>query len=470
MRVTGAGLVVALTLSLAAPGLRRRRTTYSRERRTAQAGVFQRLRGGVVIPRELVSPSDSLSDDYYDQRWQSYYPAVRRIWSQVLGISEATANKFLPHDDFYKVGGNPLMLTQVAYLLGMGINQANNNRTLARHTRIYGINQIREEQELEEQRQLREYKRKFDNPSKVVLDWPDYLLPLRYGSLLTLVNQNDDKEEESGVNDLLKKAIAAKSEGESRLQNLSSNIPEKYQSQGVLLSALESMGSKQLERKQQNAFNEMYPMLQRDIVERDLRSARYAEANLRFDSLGGIAVDGDGNIYVTDGDAHQVKKITKDKDGLYVVLATGTGRAQLADGSASCAMFDTPNDLTITPSGNIVIADAGNNCIRQLYRNGTVTTLAGSSHRGQRDGRGTRADFWYPTSVACDAKGRIFVADSRNCKIRIIQTDGEVTTFAGTGQFGNQDGYRLQASFKNPFDITADAKGTTIYVAQSIIG
>ena len=136
----------------------------------------------------------------------------------------------------------------------------------------------------------------------------------------------------------------------------------------------------------------------------------------------GVAVDEAGNVYFSSHD--RIQKISP--DGTVITLA-GSGSAGSADGAGTSASFRDPNGLAVDSSGNIYVADSGNNSIRKITSSGIVTTLAGSAGRGSADGTGTAASFNYPAGVALDASGNLYVADGGNNKIRKI-------TFPGGGQ------------------------------------
>ncbi|MGG1943808.1 NHL repeat-containing protein [Trinickia sp. NRRL B-1857] len=170
-----------------------------------------------------------------------------------------------------------------------------------------------------------------------------------------------------------------------------------------------------------------------------------------FNDPCGVFVDAAGNAYVADTGNHLIRKI--DASGNVTTLAATTH-------------FDFPNGLTVDASGNVYIADSGDNLIRKMDPNGNVTTLAGSSTGGAANGRGTAASFNFPTGLAVDASGNVFVADMGNNLIRKIDPSGNVTTLAGSGAQGSANGLGTTASFKSPRGLALDASGN-LYVADS---
>jgi sugar lactone lactonase YvrE len=181
-----------------------------------------------------------------------------------------------------------------------------------------------------------------------------------------------------------------------------------------------------------------------------------------FVHLSGIALDASGNIYATDYSNPRVHKITP--GGTMSILA-GSGSPGSDDDIGAAASFRTPGGLAVDASGNVYVADFGNNKIRKITPNGVVSTFAGGGPGTSTDATGIGASFWGPRAVAIDASGNVYVADSHNNKIRKIAPGAVVTTFAGTGLLGSADGPGATASFNNPTAVTIDASGN-IYVAD----
>ncbi len=185
-----------------------------------------------------------------------------------------------------------------------------------------------------------------------------------------------------------------------------------------------------------------------------------ASATARFSSPRNVAIDASGNIIVADGNNRRIRSISP--EGIVSTIA-GSGSRDFADGASATAKFDFPSGIAIDASGNIIITDGGNNRIRSISSDGTVTTIAGSGDDGFADGASATAKFDFPTGIAIDASGNIIVADFSNHRIRSISTDGTVTTIAGSGG-GFVDGASATAKFSLPRDVAIDASGNIIVV------
>src|SRR5690606_2485867 len=145
----------------------------------------------------------------------------------------------------------------------------------------------------------------------------------------------------------------------------------------------------------------------------------------RFSTLSGIAVDAAGTVYLADTGNHAIRAVSPDG---HVTTLAGTGRAGHRDGIGSDAAFDGPMGLALDPSGTLYIADAYNDAIRVLTPDGRVTTLAGGGGPGRSDGTGPSASFDTPTGLALHPSGDLVVADAGNGLLRGVSTRGEVET------------------------------------------
>jgi streptogramin lyase len=186
----------------------------------------------------------------------------------------------------------------------------------------------------------------------------------------------------------------------------------------------------------------------------------------RFNRPASVALDGVGNLYVTDFGNHTIRKITA--AGAVTTLAGLAGTPGTNDGTNTTARFNGPATLDVDTDGNVYVADFNNHTIRKVTPAGVVTTLAGlAGTAGTDDGTGIAAHFNTPIGVAVDSATNVYVGDSKNHTIRKITPAGEVTTLAGsTGQPGGVDGTGNAARFNDPHHVRVDS-ADNLYVADT---
>ncbi len=201
----------------------------------------------------------------------------------------------------------------------------------------------------------------------------------------------------------------------------------------------------------------------REIVKADSNADFLPFTSPEFTRPFGVTADNSGNVYVTDPGVNQVFKISL---AAGISILAGNRSAGSTDGAGSAASFNKPAGIAIDGNGNVYVADNGNNKIRKITVAGVVTTLAGTGNAGLADGTGTAASFNNPIGITVDGSGNVYVVDNGNNKIRKITANGAVTTLAGTGIAGSGDGIGSEASFNNPIGITIDKKGN-LYVTDN---
>ena len=138
-------------------------------------------------------------------------------------------------------------------------------------------------------------------------------------------------------------------------------------------------------------------------------------SNARFNYPQGITVDSVGNLYVADTFSSTIRKITA--AGVVSTLAGLAGSSGSTDGTGSNALFNYPSGIAVDTAGNLYVADSGNRMIRKITAAGVVSTLAGGNP-GSTDGTGSKAQFISPDGIAVDSTGNLYVADSGNDTIR----------------------------------------------------
>ena len=193
--------------------------------------------------------------------------------------------------------------------------------------------------------------------------------------------------------------------------------------------------------------------------------------NARFESPHGIGIDGSGNLYVGDTGNHTIRKVTS--AGVVSTIAGTTRMPGNTDGSGAAALFGDPVGVAVDGQGNVYVADGSSNTIRELTPAGTgwfVSTIAGQSGvAGTNDGTGTNALLNNPTGIAADLAGNLYVADSVNNTIRMISPQGSnwvVSTIAGQpGSSGSAGGLGPNAQFNYPAGVAVDGSGN-LFVAD----
>ena len=191
---------------------------------------------------------------------------------------------------------------------------------------------------------------------------------------------------------------------------------------------------------------------------------------------GGVAVDRRGNVYIADTFNNRVRKVDAFSGMISTFAGSGpteVGGARILEGDggpATEAQVYWPTDIAIDGS-DIYIADTGNQRIRRVDATGVITTFAGG--RGDlalvRDGiLATEAALWFPYGVAVDSKGNVYLADSGNNRIRVVNTSRIIDTLAGSrgGGFGD-GGPANQAQLNNPYGVAVDADGINVYFSDS---
>ncbi|WP_183557994.1 IPT/TIG domain-containing protein [Mucilaginibacter sp. SP1R1] len=138
-----------------------------------------------------------------------------------------------------------------------------------------------------------------------------------------------------------------------------------------------------------------------------------------------MTIDAKGNLYL--GENFTIRKITP--EGVVSTIA-GTGKIGSANGNGTAASFFNPGGMVIDKVGDLYVADYGNNLIRKMDISGNVTTLAGTVSPGFANGKGTAASFSGPVDLVLDKNGNTYVADLGNEIIRKITSDNSVTTFS----------------------------------------
>ena len=185
-------------------------------------------------------------------------------------------------------------------------------------------------------------------------------------------------------------------------------------------------------------------------------------------SPSGVAVDAAGNLYIADTANHRIREVT---NGMITTVAGNGTRGFSGDnGPATSAQLNYPSSVAVDSAGNLYITDPYNNRIR-MVTNGVITTVAGNGGGGQGfsgdNGQATSAQLNYPSSIAVDSAGNLYIADTDNERIRKV-SNGVITTVAGNGTYGfsGDNGPATSARLYHPGGVAVDSAGN-LYVADS---
>ena len=182
----------------------------------------------------------------------------------------------------------------------------------------------------------------------------------------------------------------------------------------------------------------------------------------------GLAVDAEGNLYIADSDSHRIRRVDADTGTISTIAGTGNGGFSGDGSTATAADLDHPAGITFDIAGNLYIADTGNHRIRLVDADtGIITTVAGNGAIGSAgDGDiATDASLNTPLGVAVDTDGNVFIADTGNNKVRTVSgSTGLIDTIAGDGTYGfyGDNGPGIDAAFSGPTDVAVDSDGNVV--------
>jgi sugar lactone lactonase YvrE len=187
-----------------------------------------------------------------------------------------------------------------------------------------------------------------------------------------------------------------------------------------------------------------------------------------LDGPRGLALDAEGNLYIADSRQHRIRRV--DVNGIITTVA-GTGEAGFSGdgGPAAAARLNQPTHLAFDASGNLIVTDLGNNRVRRVAPDGTITTVAGNGERAA-GGEGTKAvatSLLFPAGIAGDRSGALFIAEQGANRIRRVAPDGTIATVAGqsaTRPFGGDGGAAARASLSVPGAVLVDGSGALLIV------
>jgi hypothetical protein len=193
-----------------------------------------------------------------------------------------------------------------------------------------------------------------------------------------------------------------------------------------------------------------------------------AAASAKLNSPRGLALDAGGNLYIADAFNFRIRKINT--QGKINTIAGMGAFGQSGDGGpATQATIGFIQSLTVDSGGNLYFADVYNHCIRKVSANGNISTIAGGGFGAGNDGElAINAHFRFPQGIAVDALGNVFVADSENHRLWVIGTDGYLHALAGTGAagFSGDGSFASAAQLNGPSALALDSAGRLLISDQ----
>jgi sugar lactone lactonase YvrE len=200
--------------------------------------------------------------------------------------------------------------------------------------------------------------------------------------------------------------------------------------------------------------------------------------NAKLNFPQGVAMDSAGNLFIADTGNNVIRKVAASTQVISTIAGTGSAGSTGDGGLATSATLNGPLAVALDSSGNLYIADTGNNVIRKIVLStGVITTVAGTAGAGGYSGDGglaTSAKLNNPQSVAVDSSGNLYVADTANLVIREV-SGGNITTIAGNNTAGggcqtttncNNGGPATGAQLNNPEGVAVDSSGN-LYIADT---
>jgi len=193
--------------------------------------------------------------------------------------------------------------------------------------------------------------------------------------------------------------------------------------------------------------------------------------SIHLDSPVGITLGSNGNLYIADSGNCLIRKFTVGGN-INTVAGDGSCAYSGDGGAATSAALNSPTGVAVDSSGNLYIADYANNLVRKVTAaTGKIGTFAGNGTPGLagNGGEATSAELHFPTGVAVDSAGDIYIADTNNQVIRkVTAATGDITTFAGNGTTGysGDGGPAISAQLYNPYAIAVDSGGN-LYIADT---
>lgn len=183
-----------------------------------------------------------------------------------------------------------------------------------------------------------------------------------------------------------------------------------------------------------------------------------------------VAIDSEGSVYIADRVNHRIRRL-----GANGVITTYGGNGSQGfsgdGGAATAASLNNPSAVAVDSQRNVFVADTGNDRIRRITPQGTITTIVGTGVGGfgGDGGAATQARIDSPTGVEVDGSGNLFISDTSNRRVRMVSAGGFITTVAGNGEMsdGGGDGGPATEAGIEPWDIALDGEGD-LFIADGL--
>jgi uncharacterized protein (TIGR03437 family) len=192
-----------------------------------------------------------------------------------------------------------------------------------------------------------------------------------------------------------------------------------------------------------------------------------AAAKLNFPV--GVVVDASGDLYIADTNNHRIRKVAASTGTITTVAGSGAPGFSGDGGQAISAKLNSPAGVTVDSAGNLFIVDQGNHRVRKVALDGTISTVAGTGTAGFNGDNisAVTAHLNQPRLLTVDAAGNLYIADQSNHRIRKVSTNGTISTIAGTGTSGagGEGGAATNAQLSFPTGVALDNAGN-LYIAD----